>query len=290
MTISSPTDMHPRTMIVCAIPMIVIAGIAARFAETSFRQAFEREVESDRRAVAQNLAVAPEAPLPRFGLLSPYRVATSYPVVETGGPEQAKIRFVDASTRLTVEVDIHTCRPRHLGAGEQSGELNLVDGTQTDLCTSGGVIRIIPADVGEPFELAFKLVGAPNGTIRWDAGQLIGPCDDGRTWHEALVGLRTSLASEALPVPSEHARQSEGRISTVDARDDSRTLMQGPREDMLRLLTFRELFRELYASESVEAARGFVFLTLDTLLESPVQQRLTQRWRQARRAAQGPET
>ena len=236
--------------------------------------------QEDLRAIITNLKNAPPAPLRERETLSPYQIHSNYSVVEVGGPESADFSFVENSTGLKINVSIHTCRPRVMynSRRRRSGEFNLVDGSELDLCTSGGMITIVDPETEEEFCLFFKLIGTANGVIGWNARQFVSLRKDDETWQESLISLHENLEKAEFSSLPATIRESHNIIETYDASDSSSVLMYGSREEMLILLTFREAFHDFYEHSDSQNAERIVWLMVDRLLESKTQKQLSDSW------------
>jgi hypothetical protein len=240
----------------------------------------------DYAALRKALANAPPPKLREVAGLSPYpSVVGSISVREVGGRESATAAFSDELRGLNISVSIHTCRPRGLPSGRHPREINLVDGTDKDLCTSGGSIVIERTDVEEQFLIHFKLLGAPPGSIHWNARELVAAQPDGRTWEQDLQALRQAIEPPPGTAPPTTRpatiRESGHNLASYDARRPERRLMDGPRGEMQRLLGFREAFRKFYARTDERHARQVAWLVLDSLLTSPQQRAMSEKWQRA---------
>jgi hypothetical protein len=217
-----------------------------------------------------------------MGVLSPYAVHSYITVREDGGPEHAQAAFVDQDTGLEISVDIHTCRPRVMHHAGRSGELDLVDGTCEDLFTSGGLITMADPETEEEFQIYFKLLGTPEGTINWRARQFVSRRATGETWKETLLALSENLKPQPplLPKPreSDTLRESHGMICAYDRSDPSKPLMAGPGEEMWKLLRYQRTFRDFYEDANSQNAQRITWMMLKSLLTSETQQELTRQW------------
>lgn len=97
-------------------------------------------------------------------------------------------------------------------------------------------------------------------------------------WQELLIVLRRNLQPAELPSLPETAREEQHRIETHDALRASSRLMSGRRKEMLKLLTFRSVFRKFYDNPDAQNAERIVWMMLGSLLDSPTQQQLSERW------------
>lgn len=263
----------PLAMMVCAV-----VAVGAIVSQARISQQFEQQADDDLACILQCLRDAPPLPLREIGTLTPYDVASDYYVVETGGDERASSSFSTAELGLEVQISIHTCRPQVIHSRERQGELNLEDGTSEDLCTSGGVMNILDARRGEEFQIHFKLIGTPNGTLGWNARQLVSDRDAGQSWLDSLETLRHTLPRNELTQLPPTVRESTGVVETRDAVPPHVLLMSGDEAEMLRLLSFRRAFRDFYANPDEPQAQQVARLLIDTLLDSPEQQELSEQW------------
>lgn len=238
----------------------------------------ERQADEDHNAILESFRNAPP-PQPReIGVASPYDVTSEYSVIETGGAEHADSTFVDEGLGLEVNISLHTCRPRVMHHRNRFGELNLVDGSDVDQCTSGGVMSIVDLQRGETFEIHFKLVGAPQGTIGWNARQLVSPRGASSTWHDALKQLRDGLPRREPPGLPPTVQRSGGLVESRDISPPYALLMTGDQDDMLKVLAYRSVFREFYENPDSLRAQQVARMLIDSLLESEEQQELSERW------------
>lgn len=261
---------------------VIFFGIGSRIASRSLQHWLQRAADEDLDAIRQGLAV-PQKPLPsKIGVLSPYAIRSSISIREAGGPEHARAAFVDQETGLEIRVDIHTCRPRVMHHAERSGELDLVDGTSEDLFTSGGIITIADPATEEEFPIRFKLVGTPGGTINWRARQFVRQRQTGETWQETLAALCENLEPEPSSLPkrreSNTLRASNGMIYAYDRGDPSTPLMSGPQEEMGKLLSYQQAFRDFYEDADSLHAQRIAWMMLKSLLTSKTQQELSRQW------------
>lgn len=253
-------------------------GVSVHLACKKIERDSEAAAEEDLLALRASLENAPPLPLREIGVLFPYRVQSRYMVVEVGGPESANCRFVESRTGLIINVQLRTCRPKVMHSRERRGELNLVDGSDSDLCTSGAAITIRDPETGEEFEIGGKLIGAPNGTISWNARQLVSPRNESESWRQTLGALHQHLESGHLSTWPASIRESHDTIETFDVAEPSSVLMSGVREEMLNVLLFRETLREFYSESDARHAGRVAWMMIDALLNSDMQRELSQRW------------
>jgi hypothetical protein len=259
--------------------VIVCAAIAigAWATQAVISKQLSRQTENDLRAILENGRHAPPPVLHEVASLAPYRVNSRYGVVETGGPERADSSFVADDLGLEVRLQLHTCRPT-VNTGDRHGEINLVDGSDEDLCTSGGMMQVMDTKRGEEFQIHFKLIGAPSGMVMWNARQLVSERTGDETWLETLESLRDDLpASDPFALPAT-VRRAHGMIETHSIAPPHALLMSGEESEMQKLLTFRRAFRDLYADPASPQAQQVARLLLDSLLESPVQREMSEKW------------
>jgi hypothetical protein len=267
-----------RRFWLCTLLAAGVVSAAGWLISAALRGDLQSVTERDRRALVDGLKNTPPRPLRDFGCLSPYTLRSNYSVVEVGGPETASREFIEPGTRLLIELQCHTCRPRVMHSAKRRGELNLVDGSGTDLCTSGGGINIRDPATGEQFSIGFKLIGAPGATISWDARQLVSQRNDGETWRQTLAALHQNLEPAALPWDAKTIRVDEHRIETYAAGDPSDVLMSGKRRDMSRLLAFRQAFQDVYAARDPQPVGRVAWMLIDSLLNSATQQDVSRQW------------
>jgi hypothetical protein len=235
------------------------------------------------QSLREAFASAPPPRLREIGLLSPHPSVKGFVnVVEVGGPEQAKTEFAQPDSGLSVSLSVHTCRPRALN-GKRLGEINLVDGSDTDLCTSGGLIVIRRRGSSDEFPIVFKLLGAPPGIIQWNARKLVEHHDIVSAWERDLRALQLELQPLIDDVRTRGdprtVRTFGTNLVTIDPRNTAIRLMSGPPDEMRRLLGFRAALRDFYRNQDAVRARRVVGLILDSLLGSRTQQELSDQWR-----------
>jgi hypothetical protein len=227
------------------------------------------------------LSSAPEPQQDKFGTIAPYEVDSEFEVSpsrhELG---DSRSSFIDVDLGLEVDLAIHACRPR---AADRV--LNVIDGSTIDQCTSGGVLTIVDLQQGEKFEIYFKLVGAPNGMIGWNARQLVSPRGMSGMWHDSLDTLRHRLPQYEPPGLPPSVSRAAGRLEARAIDAPHTLLLSGNEEEMLRLLAFRGVFREFYENPNSHQAKYVTRMLIDTLLDSPEQQALSERWRRELGAA-----
>lgn len=266
-----------------AIPLILGLAFAASMTARALRASAARQDQAEMDQLVQQLKSGPPLQPPRVGTLAPYRVAGQVSVHESGGPESASRSFVDDETGLDVRVDIHLCHPI-----SSVGELNLIDGSDVDDCTSGGSVTLNASSLGGPFEIRFKLLGTPNGAIFWDARELAVNAD----LRERLVRLRSALESSrpvvAHPPALPTVHDDQAMISTSTLEKPPMELIRGRRDEMLRLFSFRQAFRDFYQDQAADRAKSIAWLMVDSLLQSPEQEQMTRRWQEFAQSAGGP--
>jgi hypothetical protein len=262
------------------IVLLTVGGLGSclRIARVRIERAVEEGAQEDLVALRTSLQNVPPPPLREIGTLSPYHVQSNFSVVEVGGPEHADCRFVESTTGLSINVDLHTCRPRAMDSRERRGELDLVDGSDSDLCTSGGTITIVDPETNEEFGIHFKLIGAPNGTIGWDARQLVCPRNGSESWRQTLSTLHQHLQSGNLSTLPASVRESRDMIETFDVAKPSSVLMYGDRDEMLKILTFRETLGDFYSEQDPQHAARVVWMIIDAILNSDMQRQLSEQW------------
>jgi hypothetical protein len=239
--------------------------------------------QHDLQSLLESLANAPPPPLREIGSLNPYpSVKGCVGVVEVGGRERAHVVFSLPNSGLNVSVSIHSCRPRTM-YGKRAGEINLVDGSDTDLCTSGGLIVVSRPEWSDEFPIYFKLLGSPHGLIQWNTRMLVERRGTSPTWehvlHELNSELQPLLRHGSGVYDQGIVRSSGSNLETIDPRDGTTWLMSGPRDEMQRLFDFRRAFRRLYQQQDAERARRVVGLILDSLLSSAPYHELSDAWR-----------
>jgi hypothetical protein len=272
-----------RLLIMGACAIVVVWGATSR-SQRRVRARLQRADDDDRLALREALANSPPPNLREVAGLSPYpSVQGLLPVREVGGPERAAAEFVEAASGLNVNVSIHTCRPLGMERAAGWSEINLIDGTDEDLCTSGGSIVIGRPGVEEQYLIHFKLLGTPPGAIHWNARAFVIEQPDGRTWEQDLQSLRQAIEpppGTAPPTTSPATIREIGHnLESYDARRPERRLMHGPRDEMRRLLGFREAFRKFYVKTDERHARQVAWLILESLLDSPQQRTMSDKWR-----------
>lgn len=270
--------MHRHKLALVGFCCIVVVSVGSYITQLTIRTRLQQRTDEDLREIITNLKNAPPAPLRERQTFLPYQVMSNFSVVEVGGPESAVCSFVENNTRVKINVSIHTCRPKVMHDSQRFGELNLVDGSQLDLCTSGGMITIVDPETEEEFSLFFKLIGSPSCVIGWNARQFVSRRTDVETWQQTLNTLHENLESTELSSLPETIRESHDIIETYDASDSSSVLMYGSREEMLILLTFRKAFRDFYKHSDSQNAERIVWLMIDRLLESKTQKQLSVSW------------
>jgi hypothetical protein len=258
--------------------MVCAVVIGALISQAIVSRQFEQQANDDLASILESWRNAPPPPLREIGTLTPYNVVSDYNVVEVGGDEQASSSFMTDELGLEVQISIHTCRPRVIHNRDRQGELNLVDGTSEDLCTSGGVMHILDARRGEEFEIYFKLIGTPNGTLGWNARQLVSKRDADQTWLDSLELLRSRLPRHDVSQLPPTIQETTRVVETRDAAPPHVLLMSGDEQEMLRLLSFRRAFRDFYVNPDEPQAHQVARLLIDTLLDSPEQQELSEQW------------
>lgn len=259
-------------VMVCAA--ITIGALATQFV---ISQQLASQADDDLRSILENARQVPPPPLREFVSLSPYQVASPYRLIEVGGTEHANSTFIADELGLEVHLHLHTCRPRITGSN-RTGEINLVDGSGEDHCTSGGMMSIVDPHRGDEFEIHFKLIGAPGGTLMWNARQLVSPRTAEETWLESLGSLRDGLPLNDPPLLPQTVRSANGVVHTHSAAPPHTPLMSGDETEMRRLLQFRSAFRGFYENPDDSHAQQVARLLIDTLLESPTQHEMSRQW------------
>jgi hypothetical protein len=186
--------MHRHKLALVGFCCIVVVGVGSYITYLTILNRLQYILEEDLRIIT-NLK---KAPLRERQTISPYQIKANFSVVEVGGPESAVCSFVENSTGLKINVSIHTCRPKVMHDSQRFGELNLVDGSKLDLCTSGGMITMIDPESKEEFSVFFKLIGTSNGTIEWNARQFVSLRKDDETWQQTLISLHENLETAEL--------------------------------------------------------------------------------------------
>ncbi|MBX3443290.1 MAG: hypothetical protein KF774_12870 [Planctomyces sp.] len=254
-----------------------VIGGASEAYRYSVRETLRQADAADHLALLTPGPPNAHAAPPEIGMLAPYRVESAIAVRESGGPG-AQHEFVDDATRTLVRVAIHRCRPLAAEHGLPASTINLVDGSDHDPCTSGGAVELRDLDTGDELQIRFKLIGAPNGTISWDAERLAA---DPR-WFDRLQRLEGSLSGgghSTSELPGMPGAVADGeRIALRDHADPDRVLMEGPRDDVHALLQFRNAFREFYDAQNDEHSGRIAAMVIERLLESDEQRELTGEW------------
>ncbi len=263
--------------------LILLVGAGSWGAQRGIRRRLSQSQERDRRALCEAFANAPVPRIPEVGLISPYpSVRGSVDLRESVSHDHAATEFTQPESGVIISVSIHACHPWAVN-GPSPVEFNVVDGSAADQCTSGGTVVIRRPDSTDQFSISFKLLGAPPGFIQWDARQFVEQRDGGLTWEQTLHDLQSELRPllDHMPESSGQGavRSSGGDLVTVDPRNGSRRLMEGPREEMRRLFDFRAAFREFYRHQDADHARRVAGLIVDSLLASQRQRDLSDDWR-----------
>lgn len=262
---------HRRLCIVTVFAgMIAAGGIASRI---MIARNLDAERDRDSARVMASVSSVPEPAQERFGTLSPYHVESEYDVrVSALSLQDTRVTFLDDELGLEVDIAIHRCRPR-----TTDRLLNLVNGACEDHCTSGGVLTILDVQRGEKFEVYFKLMGAPNGIMGWDARQLVNLRDTSGTWLESLDRLRQGLPRYELAELPPSVSRTEGRLESRAAGSPHSLLLSGDEEEMLKMLAFRAAFREFYDNPNSLQAKYVARMLIETLLDSPEQREVSER-------------
>jgi hypothetical protein len=250
------------------IGLLILAGILACSAigwRISTARDMARDRDKDNGRIQAILSALPDPPLDKFVTRSPYEVDSEYDVAaSTRQILNVHSSFIDEALGLDVDIAIHRCHPR-----ATDRLLNLVDGSRDDQCTSGGVLTVVDLQHGEKFEVYFKLVGTPNGTMGWNARQLLSSRGNFGTWYDSLDLLRQGLPRYEITQLPATVFRTAGRLESRAADPPHAVLLSGNEEEMLKLLAFRGVFREFYENPNSHQAKYVTRMLIDALLESP---------------------